>query len=97
MFSPWQMQAMRQMHPARQMRPMTVLVMPMTRRAPLMQTPSGGFPVPEAIKPEQLPPKVRESMMRVLEGPPKPVVTRNIMNQTQESMIAPDLPWKADV
>lgn len=65
--------------------------------APLMEISSGGFPVPESLSPEQFPPMVRASIMRLLEGPPKPSVTLEVMNRTQESMIAPDLPWQAAV
>jgi hypothetical protein len=86
-FVPWQMQ-MRQM------------AMPMFQpmgRMPLMMVASGGFPVPEALEPDDLPPAVKASLMRLLEGPPKPAVTSAVMNQTQESMIAPDLPFKANV
>lgn|GEM_PF-2003711 len=86
MFSPWQMQ------PAQ----MRMMIVPM-QRTPLLETATGAFPVPEAISPEQFPPAVQQSILRLLEGPPKPVVTLNVMNQTQSSMIAPDLPFKADV
>jgi hypothetical protein len=63
---------------------------------PLMMTSSGGFPVPEALNPDDLPPAVREAMMRPLEGPPKPAVSLAVMNQAQQTMVGPDLPWKAD-
>lgn len=91
MFSPWQMQQVRPMRA----RPM-MMPMPM-QRMPLMEIPAGGFPVPESISPEQFPPAVQASYLRLLEGPPKPCVTLAIMDQTQASMIAPDLPMKADV
>ena len=64
---------------------------------PLMETASGGFPVPESISPAQFPPAVRNSILRLLEGPPKPAVTPSVMDQVQASMIAPDLPWRANV
>lgn len=94
MFSPWQMQPA-QMRPM-QGRPMQMMMVPM-QRMPLLEVPTGAFPVPEAISPEQFPPEVQKSYLRLLEGPPKPCVTLEIMNQTQGSMIAPDLPFKADV
>ncbi|MDB4896772.1 MAG: hypothetical protein JWN15_3034 [Firmicutes bacterium] len=50
-----------------------------------------------SVQPEQFPPYVRQSIERIFPGPPKPVVTPEIMNETQFSMIAPDLPNKADV
>jgi hypothetical protein len=62
-----------------------------------MKSPSGGFPVPQSINPDQLPPAVQQSILRFFEGPPKPVVTAEVMNQAQYSMIAPDLPFLASV
>lgn len=90
MFSPWQMQ---QVRPTRAM-PMVMVPM---QRAPLMEVPAGGFPVPQSISPEEFPSHVRAAILRVIEGPPKPAVTLKIMNETQASMIAPDLPNRADV
>ncbi|HYF92449.1 MAG TPA: hypothetical protein VD969_09370 [Symbiobacteriaceae bacterium] len=90
MFSPWQMQQMRQA------RPLQVTIVPLGR-APLMETASGGFPVPQSMTAEMFPPAVRESILRLFQGPPKPSVSLNVMNQTQASMIAPDLPNRANV
>lgn len=75
----------------------TQVVLVLTPQLPLRRVPSGGFPVPESLAPSQLPPAVRASIRRLMEGPPKPAVTLNVMNQTQATMIAPDLPWKANV
>lgn len=58
---------------------------------PLMKYPGGGFPVPEAVRPAELPPAVRASVLRILEAPPKPAVSRAVMNEAQRSMISPDL------
>ncbi|HYF76851.1 MAG TPA: hypothetical protein VD973_06955 [Symbiobacteriaceae bacterium] len=76
----------------RPMRPMVPI-----GQMPLIAVPTGGFPVPESISPDQFPPAVKASIMRNLEGPPKPAVTPHVMEQAQSSMIAPDLPFKADV
>jgi len=62
----------------------------------LMPTASGAFPVPQSLPPEQFPPAVQAAILRLLQGPPKPSVSLAVMNQTQESMIAPDLPWRAN-
>lgn len=83
MQNPWQMQ------------PVTIIV-PMGGM-PLMRMASGGFPVPQAMSPEDFPPAVQQSILRILEGPPKPSVTLDVMNKAQSSMIAPDLPYRADV
>ena len=91
MFSPWQMH-----QPASQMRPMQHMIVPM-RHSPLMETAAGAFPVPESLSPNQFPPAVRDAITRIFEGPPKPAVTLKVMNQAQSSMIAPDLPFKANV
>lgn len=64
---------------------------------PLRMVASGAMSVPQALKPEQLPPAVMASLSRLMEAPPKPAVTLAVMNQTQASMIAPDLPFRADV
>lgn len=82
MFSPWQTQPM-------------IYAVPM--RAPLLKNPTGAFPVPQALDPRDLPPAVKDALMRVLDAPPKPAVTLQVMNQAQASMIAPDLPYRADV
>ncbi len=66
------------------------------RRPLLMETASGAFPVPESLSPERFPPEVRESILRLLEGPPKPAVTLRVMNEAQATMIAPDLPFIAN-
>lgn len=63
----------------------------------LMRMPSGGFPVPGAMSDDQFPPVVRESIMRIFEGPPKPAVTLPVMNEAQATMIAPDLPTRGNV
>jgi hypothetical protein len=62
-----------------------------------MMMAAGAFPVPESISPKEFPPAVRQSIARLFEGPPKPAVSLAVMNQTQMSMIAPDLPCQADV
>lgn len=93
LFMPWQMQMMGQ--PMQLKRPMRMMVP--AGQMPLFAIPTGAFPVPESISPAEMPPAVKASIMRNLEGPPKPAVTPHIMNNTQLSMIAPDLPWKADV
>lgn len=84
MFSPWQMQP-----------PFPVMLM--AAGLPLRKTPTGGFPVPESISPEDFPPAVKASIARLFEGPPKPAVTLAVMQQTQASMIAPDLPYRSNV
>lgn len=63
----------------------------------LMRVAGGGFPVPGAIEPNQLPPEAKLSILRLLEGPPKPAVTLQVMNQAQKTMIGPDLPFRANV
>lgn len=63
----------------------------------LMRVPSGGFPVPGAMSPEEFPPVVRDSIMRIFEGPPKPAVTLPVMNEAQATMMGPDLPNRGDV
>ncbi|HYG59414.1 MAG TPA: hypothetical protein VD902_15235 [Symbiobacteriaceae bacterium] len=90
MHFPWQVPQ------SRQVQVMPVFRAPM-RQVPLLETATGGFPVPESISPQQFPPAVRESIMRLLQGPPKPAVSLAVMDQTQSSMIAPDLPFRADV
>lgn len=80
----------------RQMMMHPMAMMPM-RQMPLMEHASGAFPVPQAMSADRLPAAVKEAIMRPLQGPPKPAVTLAVMNAAQESMIAPDLPWKADV
>lgn len=67
------------------------------RRSPLMAVPGGGFPVPESLRWRQLPPAVQASVMRLMEGPPKPAVTLAVMNEAQATMIAPDLPNRSDI
>jgi hypothetical protein len=47
--------------------------------------------------PDAWPPAVKASYTRLLDGPPKPAVSIAVMGQTQESMIGPDLPFKANV
>ncbi len=100
MFSPWQMESYGPMGPMLPVRPtrrpVTMMIIPMGHPG-LMMTAAGAFPVPESISPKEFPPAVRESIARLFEGPPKPAVSRAVMNQTQRSMIAPDLPCKADV
>lgn len=63
----------------------------------LRRVPGGGFPVPGAIRPEQLPPATKLSILRFFEGPPKPAVTKRVMNEAQRTMLAPDLPNRTDV
>lgn len=63
----------------------------------LRRVASGGFPVPGAIDPGQFPPEVKLSILRLLEGPPKPAVTLRVMNESQRTMVGPDLPWRANV
>lgn len=63
----------------------------------LRRVPGGGFPVPGAIQPDQLPPAVKLAILRPLEGPPKPAVTKRVMNEAQRTMLAPDLPNRTDV
>lgn len=63
----------------------------------LMKVPSGGFPVPGAIEPAQFPPEVKLALLRLLEGPPKPAVTLQVMNEAQKTMLGPDLPYKSNV
>lgn len=57
----------------------------------------GAFPVPQSLDPQRLPPEVKEAILRPLQGPPKPSVTPAVMNATQNSMIAPDLPFRSDM
>lgn len=71
--------------------------MPRRRHHRLMMNPGGAFPVPGAISWKEMPPAVQESVQRLMEGPPKPSVTPQVMNEAQLSMIAPDLPFKGDV
>lgn len=63
----------------------------------LMAMPGGGFPVPGAVPWKQMPPVVQEAVQRIVEGPPKPCVTPQVMSDAQFSMIAPDLPTRANV
>lgn len=63
----------------------------------LMRVAGGGFPVPESLPPDQWPPEVKLSILRLFDGPPKPAVTLAVMNQAQATMLAPDLPYRADV
>lgn len=63
----------------------------------LMLNPGGGFPVPGAMTAEQFPPAVRESIARIFAGPPKPAVTLPVMNEAQQTMLAPDLPFRGNV
>lgn len=63
----------------------------------LRQTATGGFPVPQSLDPEMFPPAVKASIMRpITDATPKPAVTLEVMNKAQATMIAPDLPWRAD-
>jgi hypothetical protein len=64
---------------------------------PLMPFAAGAFPVPESLRPQDFPPAVQASLMRLIEGPPKPSVTLPVMNDAQASMIAPDLPTQPNV
>lgn len=73
--------------------PMPPIWMRWRPRPHLMPYASGGFPVPEAIRPAELPPEVQAAYLRLLEGPPKPAVTPAVMNEAQRSMIAPQLPF----
>ncbi|MDF2629299.1 MAG: hypothetical protein K0R39_3130 [Symbiobacteriaceae bacterium] len=91
LFMPWQM--MRMMGQP----PMPMQMMVPIGQMPLIAVPSGGFPVPQAISPDEMPPAVKASIMRNLEGPPKPAVTPHVMNEAQSTMIAPDLPFKGDI
>lgn len=92
MYSPWQMQF------GQSMWPMPMMGHPHRPHAPhMMMMPTGAFPVPESLPPESFPPAVRESIARLFMGPPKPAVTLPVMNETQASMIAPDLPFRAAV
>ena len=79
--------------------PFGALIVPMPRRLHprLMPQPGGAFPVPGAIRWQDMPPAVQESVQRLMEGPPKPSVTAQVMNEAQLTMIAPDLPYKGDV
>jgi hypothetical protein len=88
MFAPWQMG---RAHPLYQQVPM------MRMPVPIREIPGGAFPVPESMSPDCFPPEVKAAIMRLIAGPPKPAVTLAVMNQTQWSMIAPDLPFKANV
>ncbi|MFZ5815241.1 MAG: hypothetical protein ACOY93_08050 [Bacillota bacterium] len=63
----------------------------------LRRVATGGFPVPGAIEPDQFPPEVKLSILRLLEGPPKPAVTLEVMNRAQRTMLGPDLPYRMDV
>lgn len=63
----------------------------------LRRVAAGGFPVPEAMEPADFPPEVKLSILRLLEGPPKPAVTLKVMNEAQRTMIGPDLPYRANV
>jgi len=74
-----------------------ILPMPRRRHVGLKMNPGGAFPVPGAIPWQDMPPAVQESVKRLMEGPPKPSVTPQVMNEAQISMIAPDLPYKGDV
>lgn len=62
-----------------------------------MEVAGGAFPVPQSLSPQRFPPEVKEAILRPLQGPPKPSVTLAVMNATQSSMIAPDLPFRSDV
>lgn len=62
--------------------------------AQLRMYPAGGFPVPGAISPDALPPAVKASLMRLLDGPPKPSVAPEVMQDAQFSMIAPAVPFR---
>lgn len=64
---------------------------------PLLLFPTGAWQVPGAVPVGSLPPEVQLSLARVIYMAPKPVVTSDVMNQTQFSMIAPDLPWVHDL
>ncbi|HEY8345772.1 MAG TPA: hypothetical protein VIL07_00675 [Symbiobacteriaceae bacterium] len=78
--------------PMMQMQPI-----PVRRGGRLMMQPGGAFPVPESVPWRKLPPAVRGSYLRLTEGPPKPSVTLSVMNESQKSMIAPDLPDRPNV
>lgn len=90
MYSPWQFQN------AQPMRAVPMIMVPV-RQVPLLETATGAFPVPQSLSPEQFPQAVRESILRLFAGPPKPAVSLAVMDQTQASMIAPDLPFRANV
>lgn len=66
-------------------------------RQPLLPFAAGGFPVPESIDVEQLTPSSAESYLRLVDGGPKPAVTKEVMEETQFTMIKPDLPCRARV
>jgi hypothetical protein len=85
MYAPWQMA------------PMGCPMMYRPSRRPLQAVATGGFPVPESLPLAQWPPAVRASMARLFQGPPKPAVTLQVMNEAQQSMIAPDLPNRSNV
>lgn len=99
MFMPWQVPMMgsacgcqpQMGRHRRKGRPMKMMVP--IGQMPLAAVATGGFPVPEAISPHQFPPAVKASIMRNLEGPPKPAVTPHVMDQAQSSMIAPERPF----
>jgi len=74
-----------------------VIMVPMPAQTPLLRTARGGFPVPQALAPDQLPESVKSDLLRLLDGPPKPAVTLAVMEQAQRSMIGPDLPFRANV
>jgi hypothetical protein len=59
----------------------------------LLESPTGAFPVPEAMDADCLPSAVQESITRLLDGPPKPAVSLAVMEEAQRSMIAPERPY----
>ncbi len=63
----------------------------------LMRVAAGGFPVPGSIEPSAFPPEVKLSILRLIDGPPKPAVTLAVMNEAQRTMLGPDLPYRANV
>ncbi len=65
--------------------------------SPSRKMPTGAMQVPQSLQPQQFPPCVAGAITRLLEAGPKPAVTLEVMNEVQCSMIAPDLPWKANV
>lgn len=97
MFMPWQMPMMGPKCMGQPKMGLYTHMMVPIGQMPLIAVPTGGFPVPQAISPDEMPPSVKAAIMRNLEGPPKPAVTPHVMELTQSSMIAPDLPFKADV
>jgi hypothetical protein len=92
----WQPQPAWQKPPAWPAQPWPAAPVP-TGRPPLLETATGALPVPQSLPPERLPPAVRAAISRVLDAPPKPAVTLGVMNETQASMIAPDLPFRSNV